>query len=160
MKVKLGIGLLMGVGIVLGFFYWFPINTYQTEGKIQIQSLQSEARVIRDEKGMAYVYAENLDDVLKVQGYVMAQDRFFQMTLTKLMVSGRISELAGKETIALDTRMRTFGFYRNAKKHVTLLNEETRKMLEAFAQGVNAFVEHSEELHLEFRLAGLAPEQW
>ena len=160
MKMKLGIGLLMGLGIVLGFFYWFPINTYQTEGKIQIQSLQSEARVIRDEKGMAYVYAENLDDVLKVQGYVMAQDRFFQMTLTKLMASGRISELAGKETIALDTRMRTFGFYRNAKKHVTLLNEETRKMLEAFAQGVNAFVEHSEELHLEFRLAGLTPEQW
>jgi len=65
---------------------------------------------------MAYIYAQNMDDLNLAQGFVTAQDRLFQMELTKLFASGRITELVGDKARGLDTRMRTLGFYRNAEK--------------------------------------------
>ena len=59
--------------------------------------LTGKVTVFRDEKGMAYLYAQTLDDALLAQGFITAQDRLFQMELTRLFSSGRLSEMAGKE---------------------------------------------------------------
>jgi len=83
------------------------------------------------------------------------------MELTKLFATGRISELAGEKGKAIDIRMRTIGFYRNAKKHAKILDKETRLFFQKYLDGVNAYIKtRSDTHHLEFRLAGIKPKPW
>ena len=81
------------------------LNKFQKDGELQLAGLKSPVTVMRDEKGMAYIYADNLADGLMAQGFVAAQDRLFNMELTRMLAGGRISELVGEEAVALDTRM-------------------------------------------------------
>ncbi len=137
------------------------LNSYTTNGTLKFENLKSNARIIRDEKGMAYIYADQMDDALFALGFATAQDRLFQMALTKLFAAGRICELAGEKARPLDIRHRTIGFYRNAKKHAKLLNPATRAFFQNYANGVNAFMaKYKDEIHLEFKLAGISPEPW
>jgi penicillin amidase len=71
------------------------LNDFQQEGELKISGLRDKVTIQRDAKGMAYIHAQNFDDVLMAQGFVTAQDRLFQMQLTRLLVQGRICELAG-----------------------------------------------------------------
>ena len=137
------------------------LNTYQTDGTLSLKGLSRPVTVVRDEKGMAYIRAGSVMDAAMAQGFVTAQDRFFQMALTRLVASGRICELVGESGKALDVRMRTIGIRRIAEKHARLLDEETRAYLQAYADGVNRFLRDCpDELHLEFKLAGIVPEPW
>ena len=139
----------------------FLLNRYEKEGTLILKGLNAPVKVLRDEKGMAYIYAENLDDAIMAQGFVTAQDRLFQMELIRLFATGRISELIGKDGIGLDTRMRTIGIHRNAKKHAALLDTSTRAFIQAYVDGVNAYIQdRSETRPLEFKLAGLKPGLW
>ncbi len=91
---------IVAVGLSLPYF-----NDYHMEGALVLPGLKDQVTVKRDEKGMAYVYAGNLPDALMAQGFVTAQDRLFQMQLTRLLAQGRISELAGEKAKSLDIRM-------------------------------------------------------
>jgi penicillin amidase len=138
-----------------------PINNYKTDGHLVLDGLTEPVRVIRDEKGMAYIYARNKNDLIMTQGYVTAADRLFQMELMKLMSAGRIGELAGPAARSIDVTMRTLGFRRHAQAHWKVLNEETRLFLQRYADGVNAFIRiRPSDLHLEFKLARIQPGQW
>ena len=106
------------------------LNDYETEGELTLSGLRQKVRVLRDEKGMPYIYAASLDDAVLAHGFVTAQDRLFQMELTRLFASGRISELVGTDGRAVDVRMRTIGFRRNAQKQAKLLDQETKNMLQ------------------------------
>ncbi len=151
----------ISVVIIINPFGASPLNKYTKTGDLTLSGLTAPVRVQRDEKGMAYIYAQNKEDLFMAQGFVAAQDRLFQMELTKLFASGRISELAGEKAKNLDVRMRTLGFYRNAKKHAELLNDESRMFLQKYVDGVNAFIEtRPKSIHLEFKLAGIKPEPW
>jgi penicillin amidase len=137
------------------------INRFQKEGTLHISGLKEPVTVLRDDKGMAYIYANNIEDALMAQGFVTAQDRLFQMELTKLFATGRISELAGEATRGIDIRMRTIGFYRNAKKHAKILDKETRLFFQKYLDGVNAYIKTRPDTHhLEFKLAGIKPGLW
>ena len=137
------------------------LNDYQKDGELKLPGLEKAVTVKRDEKGMAYIYAENLHDAIMAQGFVTAQDRLFQMQLTRLFAQGRISELAGEKAKALDTRMRTIGIHRAAKQQAGILNQETRDYFQWYVDGVNAFIkECPKDAHLEFKLAGIKPEPW
>ena len=110
-----------------GILFWLPhLNQYQREGTIVLPGLSKPVTIMRDEKGMAYIRAETLYDGLMAQGFVTAQDRLFQMQLTRLLAEGRISELAGDAGKPLDVRMRTIGIHRNAKKHAEILDDNSR----------------------------------
>jgi penicillin amidase len=151
----------IAVVVIINPFGASPLNKYTKDGNLPLPGLKEPVTVQRDEKGMAYIYAQNPEDLYLAQGFVTAQDRLFQMELTKLFASGRISELAGEKARRLDLRMKTLGFHRNAKKHAALLSEETRKILQKYVDGVNAFIEtRPENIHLEFKLAGLKPLPW
>ena len=139
----------------------FLLNRYEKEGTLVLKGLKAPVTVLRDEKGMAYIYADNVHDAIMAQGFVTAQERLFQMELTRLFATGRISELIGKDGIGLDTRMRTIGIHRNAKKHAGLLDDSTRAFFQAYVDGVNAYIQDRKETHpLEFKLAGLKPGLW
>ena len=152
---------IVAVGVIINPFGSSPLNKLTKDGNLAISGLTAPVTVHRDEKGMAYIYAQNMDDLSLAQGFVTAQDRLFQMELTKLFASGRITELVGEKAKGLDIRMRTLGFHRNAVKHAGLLSEETRNYLQKYVDGVNAFIKtRPGNIHLEFKLAGLKPTLW
>jgi len=137
------------------------MNRYQREGTLTLKGLKNPVTVLRDEKGMAYIHARDMDDAFMAQGFVTAQDRLFQMELTRLFASGRICELAGEKAKSIDVRMRTIGFFRNAKKHARLLDEQAKRFLQKYVDGVNAYIKtRSDRHHLEFKLAGIKPTTW
>ena len=137
------------------------LNDYQEDGELILPGLEKSVTVKRDEKGMAYIYAQNLHDTIMAQGFITAQDRLFQMQLTRLFAQGRICELAGVKARALDTRMRTIGFHRMAKKQAAILNRQTYDYFQWYVDGVNGFLKQCpKDVHLEFRLAGIKPEPW
>jgi len=149
------------VVIIINPFGASPLNKYTKNGDLTLSGLSAPVKVKRDEKGMAYIYAQNMEDLWLSQGFIAAQDRLFQMELTKLFASGRISELAGEKARNIDLRMRTLGFYRNAKKHTKLLNNKTQTFLQKYVDGVNEFIKtRPKSIHLEFKLAGIKPEPW
>jgi penicillin amidase len=137
------------------------VNRYQDTGSLNLPGLQKPVTVMRDEKGMAYIKAENMPDALMAMGFVTAQDRLFQMELTKLFSEGRIGELVGVKAEILDARMRALGFHRQAAKQAQMLNQDTRNHFQKYLDGVNAFIQDHQDSHpLEFKLAGIKPTNW
>ncbi|MBP1742009.1 MAG: penicillin amidase [Deltaproteobacteria bacterium] len=137
------------------------LNSFQSEGTLVLPGLKAPVTVHRDEKGMAHIYAQDMHDAVMAQGFVTAQDRLFQMELTRLVATGRICEMAGEEARPLAIRMKTIGFLRNARKHAALLEPETRSFFQKYLDGVNAFIQlRPKEHHLEFKLAGIKPTPW
>jgi penicillin amidase len=107
---------------------------------LDLPGLKSSVRVIRDTDGIPHIYANNARDAVLVQGYVMASDRLFQMDLSRRQASGTLAELLGGAVLGDDVEARTIGLRRAAERSLPALSPETQKLLEAFAQGVNAWV--------------------
>jgi len=142
-----------GTGCVSG------LNRYQTRGTLDLPGLTAPVTVRRDEKGMAFIRADNFDDLIFAQGFVTARDRLFQMDLIRRTIQGRMAELAGKKALDQDMRMRTVGLYRLARKQAAILDPDIAARFRKYADGINAFIKATpQDLHLEFRLAGTAPE--
>jgi penicillin amidase len=137
------------------------MNRYQAEGDLMIPGLKEPVTVVRDEKGMAYIHARSTEDVMVAFGFTTAQDRLFQMELIRLFATGRISEMIGEKGEAIDTRMRTIGFHRHAKRHVSIMDPGTKNLIQKYIDGVNAFIQtRAGEYPLEYKLAGIKPKPW
>jgi penicillin amidase len=146
---------------LIAFFCLPFLNDYQTKGELQLKGLNDKVVIQRDENGMAYVHAKNTDDTIMAQGFVTAQDRLFQMQLTRLVIQGRVCELAGPVAKNLDIRMRTIGLYRMAEKQENILNDKTRAFFQKYVAGINAFIDACpEDIQAEFKLAGIKAEKW
>jgi len=156
--------LLMGTAVVAGIAAAIIIprlNRFQVDGDIQMSGIHDEITVVRDEKGLPYVYARSLQDLIFGQGFVTAQDRLFQIHLMRLKASGRLTELAGDVAKKLDIQIRTIGVRRIAARHAEILHDGNREVFQAFADGVNAFIEQCvDDIPLEFSLAGVSVEPW
>jgi penicillin G amidase len=113
----------------------------QTSGTLEVPGLQGTVEVVRDDHGIPQLYADDLDDLVMAQGYVHAQERFFEMDLRRHVTSGRLSELFGKRTLETDMYIRTLGWRRVAEREVALVKPETRRLLQAYADGVNAYLD-------------------
>jgi len=128
----------------------------QQDGAIQVAGLESAATVLRDEHGIVNIYAENPHDLFLAQGYVHAQERLWQMEVWRHISSGRLSELFGKSTLDEDKFIRTLGWRQSAERDFATLSEGPRATLDAYAQGVNAFIEeHRGSLGMAFVVTGM-----
>ncbi|MEW6347839.1 MAG: penicillin acylase family protein [Thermodesulfobacteriota bacterium] len=137
------------------------LNGFQADGTLILPGLSGPVKVMRDEKGMAYIHAQSFHDAIIAQGFVTAQDRLFQMQVTRLLAQGRIAELVGDRGKSTDLMMRTIGIHRNAKKHAAILDDSTRTLFQNYVDGVNAWIRlRPKDLHIEFKLAGIQPEPW
>jgi len=137
------------------------MNRYRAEGDGILLGLKEPVTVVRDEKGMAYIYAKSTEDAMVAYGFTAAQDRLFQMELIRLFATGRISEMIGEKGEAIDTRMRTIGFHRHAKRHVSIMDPGTKNLIQKYIDGVNAFIQNrANEYPLEYKLAGIKPKPW
>ncbi|SOC54002.1 penicillin acylase family protein [Ornithinimicrobium cerasi] len=113
----------------------------QTSGEIAVPGLSGEVEVVRDALGVAHIYADTPEDLFRAQGFVAAQDRFFQMDLRRHIVSGRLSELVGEGGVEADRVIRTMGWRRVAEQELPLLSPDARSYLQAYSAGVNAYIE-------------------
>jgi penicillin G amidase len=142
--------------------WWFIFRPLpEVDGVASLSGLQKEVTVDRDTWGVPHIRAASLNDLAEAQGYVMAQDRLWQMDLLRRIARGQLAEIVGSEALPLDRRFRTFGFGRAAERDVALLDAEARGASEAFARGVNHFIEqHQKRLPLEFSLLQYKPQPW
>ena len=154
--IALGVVVLVVVLVVGGGGYLFIRRSFPTtNGTIRVPGLQSEVRVYRDQWGVPNIYADNLHDLFFAQGYVHAQDRLWQMEFNRRVGSGTLSEVLGEATLEDDKFLRTIGLRRAAEKDWEGLDKDTRAALQAYADGVNAFIEsHKDRLPLEFVILG------
>ncbi|MEN1936469.1 penicillin acylase family protein [Paenibacillus sp. 102] len=135
----------------------------KVEGTVHVGGLQKLVQVIRDEKGVPHIKAQNAHDVYFSQGYVQAQDRLFQMDLSRRQASGTLSEVIGKAALDKDKLFRTLGLRRAAEASENQYTGEAKDALQSFADGINAFIKEAKKdgkLPVEFHLLGYEPAEW
>jgi len=131
------------------------------KGNLHLQGLHDPVEVIRDRYGVPHIYAQNEDDLFFAQGYVHAQDRLWQMEFNRRIGSGRLSEIFGEIAIEADHFCRRLGMHRAAAAEVERLPEHSKRILNAYVRGVNAFIEgNRNKLSIEFTLLRFKPEPW
>jgi penicillin G amidase len=113
----------------------------QTDGEIRLDVLDAAVDVRRDEWGVPHIEASTHADLARAQGFVHAQDRFWQMDVWRHVGAGRTAEMFGAGQLGTDRFLRTMGWRRIAEQEWDLIAEETQELLNAYAEGVNAYLE-------------------
>ncbi len=157
--------LLLGLGIVLlltaasaGLLVWRQLPSNDAP---PIPGLSAAVSVDLDAHALPTIHAKSLEDAFRVQGYVVARERLFQMELLRRTADGRLAELVGAAALPIDKLHRTYGFRQVAEQALALGTVSERTPLEAYAAGVNAFIaQRPGRWGLEFQLLGLRPEPW
>lgn len=157
--------LFIAAAIVAGGGYWYMTRSVpQRAGTLQLAGLQGEVRVYRDDRGIPHIEAANVHDLFFAQGFITAQDRLWQMDLFRRIPAGRLAEILGEGELEQDKFFRTLGFREAAAKSMAIIDDEARIMGEAYAAGVNAYIDQvtagEAMLPIEFRLLDYTPERW
>ena len=139
----------------------------QLEGEVTLPGLSGRVTVLREAYGVPQVYADQPEDLFEAQGYLAASDRFYEMDVRRRAASGRLAELFGASQVETDTFVRTVGFRRTAEQELALQSPSTRRYLDAYASGVNAYLRGRSpgQVSLEYTLlevkgADAQPEGW
>jgi len=150
------------LALVATAVWWFVYRPLpQLDGTVAVAGLHGEVTVERDNWGVPHIRASSEEDLAEAQGYVLAQDRLWQMDLLRRVARGQLSEVLGPATVEIDKSYRALNFGRAADRDFAMTNPEVRKILEAYARGVNRFIEqHTTRLPIEFTLLHYKPEPW
>ncbi|MFP1629577.1 penicillin acylase family protein [Streptomyces sp. 5K101] len=156
----------------VGYGAYWSVSTVRasfptTTGTIELAGLGGQVEVKRDGYGIPQIYADSDEDLFRAQGFVQAQDRFWEMDVRRHMTAGRLSEMFGSGQVETDAFLRTLGWRRVAQQEYdTKLSPETKKYLQAYADGVNAYLKgrSAEELSVEYAALAFSndykPEPW
>ena len=150
--------LLLGGGLI---YYSSIINGPQPkiDGDVQAKGLQAGLEIIRDGQGIPHIYAKNMHDLYFAQGYAQAQDRWWQMEFYRKTCGGRIEELTGKKAslVNTDIYLRSLGLYEVCRKEYEMYTPEERAFLDAFSEGVNAYISGRSpgQLSVNYSILGL-----
>ncbi|MCH0540201.1 penicillin acylase family protein [Streptomyces sp. MUM 203J] len=156
------IALVLALVAGIGYGAYWSVSTVrapfpQTTGTLQLAGLSGPVDVKRDDYGVPQIYASTDEDLFRAQGYVQAQDRFWEMDVRRHMTAGRMSELLGEKLVDTDAFLRTLGWHRVAEEEFdTKLSEETKKNLQAYADGVNAYLKDKEPRDVSVEYSALA----
>ncbi len=158
-------GLLIAAGVIVGLaavigIGWLVLTRMsfpRTRGTVRLDGLTAPVIIQRDKYGVPHIYARTSRDLFFAEGYVHAQDRFWQMEFSRRIGEGRLSELFGKSQLQTDIFLRTLGVARGARVAYERLDSETADILEAYAAGVNAYISARTpaRLGLEFAILNL-----
>ena len=124
-----------------------------------VDGLEGAVEIYRDPYGIPHVRAGSTRDAFFGQAFAAAQDRLWHMQRDRLVAYGRWAEYAGPDALEQDVQMRRFQIGPSVRLDYEHLNDEARAMLEAYAAGVNAFID-SGPLPAELGLVDAAPERW
>lgn len=140
---------------------WLRSGLPEFAGVVEVEGLDGPVTIMRDAHAVPYIRAESETDAYFALGFVHAQDRLWQMEAMRRLGAGRLSEIVGARALDLDRLMRTLGLYRLAEESYAILPPEVRDALDAYADGVNAYLDTRQgALPPEFLLLGHAPEPW
>jgi penicillin G amidase len=157
--VTLLIIVLIGTGLFVRSIATRGVPDYNTS--LALKNLKQEVVVRRDKFAVPHIIAKNQQDLYRAVGYVMAQDRLWQMDLLKRVTLGRLSEIFGKDLVNVDILMRSLRI--PDKSRMILSNSDPKLILalECFSDGVNQFIDtHMDKLPPEFTILGVKPEHW
>ena len=129
-------------------------------GKVSLRGLGASVEVHRDGYGIPHMKAASEPDAFFAQGFVTAQDRLWHMDHDRRRGMGRWAEVVGPSALEQDKLMRRFRLEASARADYAAVSSRTRKMFDAYAEGVNAFIETTETLPVEYQITGLSPEPW
>ncbi|WP_372638962.1 penicillin acylase family protein [Fodinibius sp.] len=165
MKKILGVllGLFLFIAGILGIgMYWTfyqPLPDYNAT--LEQPELRQPVNIHWDSYGVPHIYAQNKEDLYYSLGYVHAQDRLWQMTVSQMAAEGRFAEFLGGDMLSVDIMQRTIGFRRMAEKIEATLSDTTMRYLQAYSDGVNTYSrQHSNSLPIQFSLADMEPIHW
>ncbi|MFD7234265.1 penicillin acylase family protein [Streptomyces syringium] len=156
----------------VGFGAYWSVSTVrasfpETNGTLQLKGLSADVKVQRDGNGIPQVYADNAEDLFRAQGFVQAQDRFWEMDVRRHLTAGRLSEMFGSGQVETDAFLRTMGWRKVAQEEYdTKLSATTKKYLQAYSDGVNAYLKDRKGKSLSVEYAALEfendyrPEKW
>lgn len=164
-------GLLWGVGglvvVIVGALIFLNMYIGKSkpliQGEVKVPVLEAEVIVTRDAQGVPHIEAQSEADLYRAQGYVQAQDRIFQMDMSRRQASGQLSEVVGEAAVDTDKHFRTFSLRVAAEGSYDGYGAEAKEVLDLFAEGVNAFIEEAtaaNKLPYEFKVLGYTPEPW
>ncbi len=170
-KIVLGAIVALIVIVVLGVTLFGRISVRRAfpdvDGEVAIAGLGAGVEVVRDDMGVAHIYADNQHDLFAAQGYVHAQERFWQMDVWRHIGSGRLSEMFGDSQVETDTFLRTMGWHDVATAQYAAAAPDDRAVMDAYAEGVNAYLASRSpaELSFEYTVLDLMnhsydPEPW
>jgi len=168
--IVIAFALLLVAGIGYGS-YW-SVSTVrasfpQTTGSLKLKGLSAPVDVKRDGNGIPQIYADTPADLFRAQGYVQAQDRFYEMDVRRHLTSGRLSEMFGKGQVETDAFLRTLNWHGIAQQEYDhQLDATTKSYLRAYTDGVNAYLGDHSGAALSVEYAALSfsnsykPEPW
>jgi len=143
-----------------GAYLYLRQSLPKTEGEVRLDGLAAPVEVLRDRHGIPHIYASSLEDAHFTLGFVHAQDRLWQMEMNRRIGSGRLAEVLGPAALETDRFMRTLGLRRVAEANLQHYDADTRRLLDAYAAGVNSFLAGLPVLPPEFWILDVTPEPW
>jgi penicillin G amidase len=118
-----------------------PKSFPQVDGEIQLEGLNGQVDIYRDKMGIPHIYASTEHDLFFAQGYVHAQDRFWQMDVWRHIGSGALSEMFGNGQLDTDIFLRTLGWRVTAEQEYAQLDADSKAIINSYTAGVNAYLE-------------------
>lgn len=127
--------------LTAGWLAWrFQGTAPKLAGAVTVEGADAAVRIIRDAHGVPHIFADSEADAYFGLGFAQAQDRIFQMDLTRRLMQGRLAELVGARALPVDRRNRILGWSQAAQAQLAALEPETRAVLQAYGRGVNAAI--------------------
>ena len=145
--------------LVLGLVY-LRGSLPSSATRLEVSGLRQAIIIRRDVHGVPHIEAQSDDDAYFALGYLHAQDRLWQLEMQRRLAQGRLSEVLGKQALDEDKWMRTLDLYGAAERAWQVLSKEARASLEAYANGVNAYLREGRTLPPEFLLLDVKPQPW
>ncbi len=136
---------LVVVGVLAYFKLYLPNRVAkqsfpQIDGQLQAAGLDAQVDIYRDQMGIPHIYATTQHDLFFAQGFVHAQDRFWQMDFWRHIGSGRLSEMFGAGQLETDSFLRTLGWRQTAEQEYQQLSPNAKSIVDSYAEGVNAYL--------------------
>jgi penicillin amidase len=139
---------------------WLAGSVATYSGEVQLPGLEQRVEVSFDARGVPRVRAQSNADLFHAIGYLQASERLFQMELVRRLSAGELAEIFGEAAYESDVRQRRLGFARRAKADAADLGPEAGRLLQAFVDGINAWIETASPLPPEFVLLRFRPRAW
>jgi penicillin amidase len=149
--------------IVFTLWAWWRVRAAlpQLDGTVQIQGLSAPVQVLRDARGVPHLRAQSIEDAYFAQGYVTAQDRLWQVDLSRRLANGELSEVFGARTLEHDIENRKLGFRVAAERGAAELPPDFQRLISVYTRGINAFItSHRDRLPIEFTMLRYNPRPW
>ena len=159
-RISIGLAIVIVLVVALGAFTLkvyipntaAPRSFPQIDGELRVAGLEGPVEIYRDEMGIPFISAGTIHDLFFAQGYVHAQERFWQMDFWRHIGSGRLSEMFGESQLETDQFLRTLGWRQTAEEEYAALGPDSLAILDAYVEGVNAYIRGREpvEISLEY----------